>query len=152
MQDLKRRLAPALNVFFLCSSLVLLTSCASPVPEEEKAAALNMIEWNVYYLSIEDMNGVMWTIHEDAPGRADTMSMTQMIFDEFSLSYDIVESELQSIDTNTAKVRVIQVTRKISGEQPFRDNRLEAIHTLRRSKDGNWKIYGSEVKNVEYLN
>jgi ketosteroid isomerase-like protein len=152
MQDLKRCLATTLNVFFLCSSLVLLTSCASPVSEEEKDAALNMIDWNLYYLSIEDLNGVMWTIHEDSPGRADTMSMTQMMFDEFSIAYDVIESELQSIDANTAKVRVIQVTRKISGEQPFRDNRLEAIHTLRKSKDGNWKIYSSEVMNVEYLN
>jgi hypothetical protein len=146
-------LVPSLNVFVLCSSLALLSSCASPaVLEDEKAAALNMIDWNVYYLSIEDLNGVMWTIHEDSPGWADTRSMTQMMFEEFSLSYDIIESELQSIDANTAKIRVVQITRKISGEQPFRDNRLEAIHTLKKSEDGNWKIYGSEVQDVEYFN
>lgn len=48
-----------------------------------------------------------------------------------------------------AHVRFIQVTRKESGPE-FRDNRTEGRHILRSSND-DWKIWDTEVINVERL-
>jgi hypothetical protein len=51
---------------------------------------------------------------------------------------------------NEAKVRVIQTTRKISGQE-FQDNKAFAIHTLRKS-NGRWKLLRTDVEKIEGLN
>ena len=56
-----------------------------------------------------------------------------------------------SISDDTAKIRVVQVTRTKQPDSDFCDNRLEAVHTLKLSADGNWKIYASDFDNIEYL-
>jgi len=33
----------------------------------------------------------------------------------------------------------------------FRDNKIDIVHMLRKT-DGKWKIYGSQVKKIDYLN
>lgn len=136
--------------------LIALLACGSSsdsapaVTEADQEAAINVVKWNLYYLEAEDINGAMNTIHEDAPGRAETQSMTLDMFNRFDLGYELLENELLSINSDTAKVRVKQLTWKQAGDEPFRTNRLTAVHTLKKSADGNWRIYSSDVENVEY--
>lgn len=127
-------------------------STAAAVSEEEREAALLVVEWNLYYAEAEDMAGYMGTLHEDSPARGTTRELMQTAFDDYNLSYDLVESEIVSISADSARVRVVQITRKRSGNLPFRDNRLTAIHTLRRGADGSWKIFSSDFSDIEYLN
>jgi hypothetical protein len=94
----------------------------------------------------------MWTLHENAPGLDQNRELTLDAFEKFDLSYSIVDWEIEEIDSQTAKIRVVQITRKVSGDEPFRDNQLEAVHTLKKDSEGNWKLYSSEFENVEYLN
>ena len=139
-----------------CALLIPTLACASSseeVSDEEKAAVLNVIEWNLYYLSTEDLQGAMNTIHDDSPGRDDMWSLTQDMMRNYDIKYTILETEILSIDEDTAQVRVVQVTRKISGELPFRDNQLEMVHTLKKTADGEWKIYSTSPNedSLEYL-
>lgn len=136
-------------------SLLLITACgtpAEPATEADFAAVYEIVELNAYYLATENLDGVMWTLHEDAPGLEQNRTLTQEAFDKYDLTYSIVDWEIEEIDSQTAKIRVIQVTRKVRGDEPFRDNQLEAVHTLRKDSEGNWKLYSSEFENVEYLN
>ncbi|UIO99936.1 hypothetical protein Hbl1158_00750 [Halobaculum sp. CBA1158] len=48
-----------------------------------------------------------------------------------------------------ARVRFIQVT-TAEGDGEFRDNRTEGVHVL-REYEGNWRIWGTEATDVEYL-
>jgi len=132
---------------------ILTTGCSSaePATDADRAAVYEVVELNAYYLAVENLEGVMWTIHGDSPGRTESTTLTQSMFDMFDLSYSIVDWEIESIDSETAKIRVVQITRKKAGAEPFRDNRIEAVHTLRKNADGQWKIYSSEVGDVEYL-
>ncbi len=135
--------------------LLLITSCgtpAEPATEADYAAVYEIVELNAYYLATENIDGVMWTLHENAPGLDQNRAITLEAFDMYDLSYSIVDWEIEEIDSQTAKIRVVQITRKVRGDEPFRDNQLEAVHTLKKDSEGNWKLYSSEFENVEYLN
>jgi hypothetical protein len=128
-------------------------ACGLRVSEEERNAVYNLIEWNLYYARIEDMNGYMWTLHPASPVYSETQTQMAVMFREFDLAYDVEQWELISINSEEARVRVVQATRKLAGAQPFRDNRLEVIHTLRKDSEGEWKLYYSELTegSLEYL-
>ncbi len=128
------------------------SSSTAVVTEEDREAALLVVEWNLYYAEAEDMSGYMGTLHENSPGRSTTRDLMQTAFDDFDLSYEIVASEIVSISGDSAQVSVVQITRKKGGSLPFRNNRLTAIHNLRRDAEGRWKIYSSDISDVEYLN
>jgi ketosteroid isomerase-like protein len=153
MKTTKRSLPILLVAGVLLISILACSGSSQEVSEEEKAAALNVIEWNLYYLGTENLQGAMNTIHDEAPGRDEMWQTHQDIFANFNIQYVILESEILSIDSNTARVRVVQVTRKLSGDLPFRDNQAEAIHTLKKSADGEWKLWASEIVDgsVKYL-
>jgi hypothetical protein len=114
--------------------LILSSACdivgGTQVTEEDKAQAINVVKWNLYYAQVEDLAGYMRTIHDDSPARADTLSVMQMIFNEFNLSYQIVTYQILSISKDSATT----------------------VHTLKKSEDGKWKIYYSEMEDVQYLN
>lgn len=133
--------------------LILLTGCSDskPATEADRAAVYDVIELNAYYLAVENLDGVMWTIHEDFPGKGESKVLTQTMFDMFDLSYSIVDWEIESINSDTAKVRVVQITRKKAGAEPFRDNQIEAVHTLKKNAEGEWKIYSTDLGDIEYL-
>jgi ABC-type glycerol-3-phosphate transport system substrate-binding protein len=130
------------------------TACSggSAATEEDKDQVVNVIKWNLYYAQAEDISGYMRTIHDDSPARTDTQNAMKMIFREFNLSYQLVDYEIISISNNSADIRVTQDTLKVAGELPFRDNRLTAVHTLKKAADGKWKIYNSEMEDVHYYN
>ena len=136
--------------------LLLLTAACdlagSQVTEEDKERAINVIKWNLYYAQAEDLAGYMRTFHDDSPGRAKTLSAMQLAFNEFNLSYSLVDYQILSITQDTIDIRVIQDTRKISGDLPFNDNRLTTVHTLKKTADGKWKIYSSDFEDVQFLN
>jgi hypothetical protein len=142
-----------LLVLFLVLFSLDVSACGLGISEEERDAVYNLIEWNLYYARVEDLNGYMWTLHPEAPGVNDTKAQMAVIFREFDLAYDIEEWEILSINDRSAQVRVVQVTRKLAGSQPFRDNRMEAVHNLRKDNTGEWKIYTSALdeSSIEYL-
>lgn len=132
---------------------ILITGCSGtkPATDVDRAAVYEVVEQNAYYLAVENLDGVMWTIHEDSPGRVENKALTQSMFDLFDLSYSIVDWEINSISSETAKIRIVQVTRKKAGAEPFRDNQIEAVHTLKKNAEGQWKIYSTDVGEIEYL-
>ena len=140
-----------ISIFFI--SGLLLMSCSGAVSEEDRQAVYNLIEWNLYYARIEDMNGYMWTLHPDSPVYSDTQSQMAIAFREFDLAYEIEEWENLSISSEAARVRVVQATRNLADTQSFSDNRIEGIHTLHKNGEDEWKIYSSEfnLDSIEYL-
>ena len=119
--------------------------------EEDAAKIYQMVEYNLTTAQDEHLEGYMWSIHEDAPGRGTTEEAMRLAMSDFNLSYEIETWEVLSIEGDTARIRVVQVTRTKGPDPNFRDNRLEAVHILKISEDGNWKIYNSEFGDIEYL-
>jgi hypothetical protein len=146
----KEILIPFLLLFIALLACSSSSESAPEITDADREAVVNVVQWNLYYLEVEDINGAMNTIHEDAPGRMETQNTTLEMFNRFDLGYELLENELVSIDSDTAKVRVKQLTWKKAGDEPFRTNRITAVHTLKKSADGNWRIYSSSVDDVEY--
>jgi hypothetical protein len=134
-------------------SIFLMSACGLGISEEERNEVFSLIEWNLYYARTEDLNGYMWTIHPDSPVYSETEPQMAMLFREYDLAYSIEEWEIISINSQSARVRVVQTTRRVSGAEPFRDNLVEAIHTLRKDAEGEWKIYSTEIRedSLEFL-
>jgi hypothetical protein len=146
----KQRLGLLLLLFLLST---IIPSCGTQISEEERNEVFSLVEWNLYYARTEDLDGYMWTLHPDSPVYSETKTQMASLFQEYDLAYDIEEWEILSINAQTARVRVVQTTTKISGADPFRSNRLEAVHSLRKNSEGEWKLYSTEIResSLEFL-
>jgi len=147
---------PRMRMPVLLSLLIIaifLPSCGSRISEEERNEVYSLIEWNLYYARTEDLNGYMWTIHPASPVYSETEAQMAALFQEYDLAYSIEEWEILSVDTQSARVRVVQTIKRLAGADPFRDNRLEAVHILRKNSEGEWKLYSTEISesSLEFL-
>jgi ketosteroid isomerase-like protein len=105
---------------------------------------------NIRALQREDLEAYLATIAPESPVFEVTKVMAQALFNKYDLKYELNSIEVIITAGNEAKVRVIQTTRKISGQE-FQDNKAFAIHTLRKS-NGRWKLLRTDVEKIEGLN
>ena len=97
----------------------------------------------------EDLEAVMTTVHPKSPSYEGTEAMAKQIFNLYDLNFKLENIKILEQNDNEAKVEFTQVTTKINGNN-FKNNKAAGIHTLR--KDGDlWKIYSTEMTNVEFL-
>jgi hypothetical protein len=138
----------SLKVIFSIVLLFLLVLACSH--KEEYSTPESVIEANAKYMTEENMDEVMNTIYKDSPNYASTESIIKSLFDRYDLSYKINSLKVTEETNNEAKVQFVQETVKISGPE-FRNNRVTGIHNLKKDGDS-WKIYSTEIKDVQYLN
>jgi len=115
--------------------------------DDEIEAVINA---NIRTLQEEDLAAYMDTIDPASPLYDQTEQVTAQLLDLYDLTYEIEKMEMVRQSANIAKVRVVQVTRKISGPT-FRNNRITAVHELHRVQ-GEWLIYNTVIEHIDYLN
>lgn len=143
-----RHLVKSIAVIFLALLLALpLAGCGSD-PEQE--AAKQVLTDQLEFLRNEDLDGVMSTMHPESPQYAQTRAIVEQVFALYDLEYDLESVEVVEMSQNQAKLRAVQVTRKINGPE-LADTRVTAIHTVRKTGDG-WKLYESQTESSETLN
>ncbi|MBW4613753.1 MAG: hypothetical protein KME21_10825 [Desmonostoc vinosum HA7617-LM4] len=128
---------------------------SSPVTSETKDQNTNeeikaVFDENLRGLNEENLEVAMTAIEKNSSVYEQTRQLTQKLFDTYDLKYEINNFEVIEVSQNSAKVRITQTTKKVSGPA-FRDNILVAINTLNKS-DGKWKVLSTEVESVKYLN
>jgi len=126
-----------ISVIFACSS------------KKEYETPESLIKANAEYMNEEDLEGVMTTVHPKSPNYAATEAMAKQIFDRYDLNYKIENIKVLEENDKEAKVEFTQVTTKIKGKN-FKNNKATGIHTLRKDGDS-WKVYSTEMVNVEFL-
>ncbi len=110
----------------------------------------DVVKTNIFAVSKRNINMALSTIHPESPTMESSKDMMTYIFARLQLKYTIQQLEVKEIDGDEAKVEVLQVTQKLSGNAAFRDNRVKMLHTMKR--DGKkWKMYSSEALLIEYL-
>lgn len=135
------------NIALLLLIALAVFACSS---KKEYKTPESLINANAEYMNEEDLEGVMTTVHPKSPNYAATEAMAKQIFDRYDLNYKIENIKVLEENDKEAKVEFTQVTTKIKGKD-FKNNKATGIHTLR--KDGNsWKVYSTEMTNVEFLN
>ena len=125
-------------------------------PEAEKLDPVtvkelqDVVRTNIFAVSKRNINMALSTIHPESPTKESSKDMMTYIFARLQLKYTIQQLKVTEIDGDEAKVEVLQVTQKLSGNAAFRDNRVKMLHTMKR--DGKkWKMYSSEALFIEYL-
>ena len=110
----------------------------------------DVVKTNIFAVSKRNINMALSTIHPESPTAESSKDMMTYIFARLQLKYTIQQLEVKEIDGDEAKVEVLQVTQKLSGNAAFRDNRVKMLHTMKR--DGKkWKMFSSEALLIEYL-
>jgi len=118
---------------------------ANFTPEEEiiKNKILKVLHQNLDATQDEDVDAVLETIHEDSPQLASTKGGMEFIFKNYDMKYELEDVKFISITNEEVKAIYQQTIKAVSGTG-FASTRSIGIHTLKKSKDGNWKIFGTE--------
>jgi len=114
-------------------------------PEEEiiKNEILKVLQKNLDATQNEDVAGVLETIHEDSPQLSSTKGGMEYVFKNYDMKYELEEVKFISV-TNEEVKAIYQQTTKVVRGTGLANKRFINIHTLKKSKDGNWKIFGTE--------
>lgn len=143
MRHLLKSLTIALLIILAAASLA---GCGSN-PEEE--AAQQVLTDQLEFLRNEDLEGVMSTMHPESPAYSQTRVVVEQVFELYDLEYNLETVEVVEMSENQAKLRAVQVTRRVSGPE-LADTRVTAIHTIRKTGSG-WKLYESQTESSEAL-
>jgi hypothetical protein len=114
-------------------------------PEEEiiKNEILKVLQQNLDATQNEDVEAVLETIHEDSPQLSSTKGGMDYVFKNYDMKYELEDVKFISITIEEVKAIYQQTTKSVSGAG-FTNTRSIGIHTLMKSKDGNWKIFETE--------
>jgi hypothetical protein len=117
--------------------------------DPEEAAVKQVLEDQIEFLRSEDLEGAMSTMHPESPIYSETRTVLEQVFDLYELEYELEEVEIVEMGDSQAKIRAVQVTRRVNGPE-LEDARVTAIHTIRMTDDG-WKLYDSVAESSEPL-
>jgi hypothetical protein len=118
--------------------------------KKEIAAIRAVFDANLQALRQKNLAAAMATIDETSPFFEQTRKVTQFMFENYDLKYEINQFEVLNISGNQATVRITQTTKKIQGPT-FRDNILVSKNLVKKSR-GKWKIFSTEIESIKYLN
>ena len=116
--------------------------------EDDEITAV--LERNMVAANQEDIDEYMATIHTQSPLYVSTSNMATELWRMYDLEIELRNLKVISRTERKARVKFTLTTRKIRGPS-FADNKVDGIHVMRK-EDGAWKIYQSEMNDVEYLN
>ena len=87
---------------------------------------LDLVRAHIDALNREDMAATLATLDSESPGFEATKTAISQIFQSHDLRYTIENMEIDSVNDDEARVRIVQTTEKIAGPA-FRNNRIKAI-------------------------
>ena len=133
-------------------ALLLMAGCG----EEETAPNANeedeiiaVVEKNLEATENEDIEVVADTLHQENPEYEAALEETKMLFEQFDMEYELEILEV-TVGEEEANVEFSQKTMAVDNKD-FEDNMISGFHELRKH-EGDWKIYQTEIIDVEPLN
>lgn len=131
-------------------TVLALSSCnQSPVTTQVASDPLAVVRAQADALNRKDLAAAIAPIDPESPIFEPTKEMASKGFQTYDLRYTLKDLTLESMNGDEARVRFVQVTEKVSGPA-FRDNRVAGVHALRK-RNGEWKIFNTQITKVEYL-
>lgn len=136
-----------ITFFILTILLITFISCSNG---EDYYTPESVIEANAKYMNEEKFDEAMNTIHKDSPAYPATESMLKQLFDRYDLDYKVLSMKVIQETETDAKIEFVQITSKLKGPE-FKNNKATGVHTLKKDGDS-WKIYSTEMTDVQFLN
>ncbi|MBI4844860.1 MAG: hypothetical protein HY810_00010 [Candidatus Omnitrophica bacterium] len=117
--------------------------------EEMNTTLKNVALENFKAYENEDISKIMETVHTQSPGYLATKQLSNEIFPEYDLKYEMLNFKYLIIDGEYALARATQKTSKISGPA-FRNNILDVIFVFRQ-ESGKWKFWSQVILGIQYI-
>jgi len=133
---------------FLLTALFII-GCGSNKNNEEEAIK-EVVYKNTEAGNNEDVAAYINTMDKNNRNYDRLEDMMNTIFQTYDLNYQVKDLKVTEIKDDEATVKFVQITKKVKGPT-FRDNRVEGVHTLRKT-NGEWKIYDTQITKMDYLN
>lgn len=118
-----------------------LISCQKAPPPDE-ATIFGVVQENLRAMEQENVEAMMATIDPRAAAYKSTRELTQAMFQEVDLKYELSDLKLISATPEEARVSFVQRMEKTGGPGEFRNNIVHGVHLLRPDR-GKWKIHGT---------
>lgn len=117
---------------------------------EEATQARDLLETNLYYSEIEDMEGYLSTI--SSKGHEETREAMLEFFESYSVSHELIRFEVleQQEDELVAKATQKTTDNHGEGEDPYKSHTAEVLHVFKK-ENHEWKIYESSVTDVKFI-
>ena len=135
----------------LITSLIVGCSDEIEVENEEAAAEVKqLLEHNIKSLDEEDLDGYLSTIVESA--HEGTKSQTEQHFRDYDIDYELLSMIVVEEEENKYVIEAQQKAEAVStpnGEE-YRDHISLNRHTFEKV-DGEWKITGSNVVDINFI-
>jgi len=130
--------------------VILVAGCDQEEEDVDHEEAIKeVVEANLEATENEDIEGIKETMHEESPEYDDAaMEEMELLFEQFDLEYELEIIEVTQ-ENDEATVEFEQETRAEENTE-FEDNLLKGFHELRK-QEGEWKIYQTQVMDVEPL-
>lgn len=141
---MKKGISAAIITLFICLAFF----CCKQEKSEFADEILAAVKKNAKAVNTEDVEAYMSTIHKDSPAYSESRGKMEKAFKEYDLQIDIKSLTVKEASGEEAKVEFVQVTSSKGGKK-YNDNRMTGVHLLRKSGE-DWKIYKTEVRNIEY--
>jgi hypothetical protein len=110
---------------------------------------LEVIERNLQAAEKEDFDAWIQTYHEQARSCKARGSEMLECFRVYDMKYALEQAKVLEKSDNEAKVYFIQLNRTVSGPDN-NDKKITGVHIMKKSY-GKWKIYDTEVKQIQEL-
>ncbi|MFC0470528.1 hypothetical protein ACFFHM_08480 [Halalkalibacter kiskunsagensis] len=109
-----------------------------------------VLEDNLKYLEAKDLEGYLNTLVESS--RDDTSQEAEHFFQDFDISYELVNTELVKEKEDTIVLEAEQMARVIftDGDEAFRNHITWNSHTFKK-EDGEWKIAASRILDILFI-
>lgn len=121
------------------------------INKSDEAAIRKCIEDNMKANQDEDFDAIWKTCKPalSSQEKKQLVALMKETFKVYDLSYEIESYKLIKLDNKTARVGVVQITKKVRGPE-FQNIRTKNLHYLQKI-NGKWYIVNTEVLGYEYL-
>jgi len=131
------------------AALGLVSGCER-VSKADEDAAVASVRANTEAMNRADLEGAMAAIHPKSPSYDRSRAQTETILEQFKLACTLEDAKVEKSTAEGILVRFVLVTRKVSGDEDFPDNRVTGLHLLKRDGAA-WKIWSTQVLSSEKL-
>jgi chitinase len=105
---------------------------------------------NIYGFEIKNADLVMMTMHPQSPLYEGFRDYIKQIF-VYDIIYKVISMELYNHDEDEAEVKMVLESRSKMYDPSFKNNISISMQSLKRDKDGYWKIWTGEILELKYL-
>lgn len=132
---------------------ILAVGCSSEIDitnEEAAQEVKQVLEDNIAALNQEDMEGYLSTIAESA--HEETREETKQFFEEYDIDYELLNAIVIEEEENKFVLEAEQRAQAVSApkDTEYRDHVSVNHHTFEKEK-GEWKITGSQLVDIHYM-